>query len=141
MDNANTKEYLDKIRNKVVENLKRTTFAPSVQMTNIPRNPILGGMDDEADDFMDDLDEDDNKDTRFTQRRFDKYTEKAGELSDSEDEEEKSANGIRRQPGTIRRRNQLNYRNLEPESRLDSDGTTAKDASSAGDTDMDIVRA
>lgn len=51
-------------------------------MTDIPRHPILGGMDDEADDFMDDLDKDENKDTRFTQRRFDKYTEKAGELSD-----------------------------------------------------------
>ncbi|OQE71307.1 hypothetical protein PENNAL_c0107G08861 [Penicillium nalgiovense] len=141
MDNANTKEYLDKIRIKVVENLKRTTFAPSVQMTDIPRNPILNGMDDEADDFMDDLDEDENKDKRFTQRRFDQYTEKAGELSDSEDEEEKSSNGIRRQPGTIRRRNQLNHRNVEPESRLDSDWTTAQDASSAGDTDMDSVGA
>ncbi|KAF4765818.1 hypothetical protein HAV15_003265 [Penicillium sp. str.  len=141
MDNANTKEYLDKIRSKVVENLKRTAFVPSVQMTDIPRHPILGGMDDEADDFMDDLDKDENKDTRFTQRRFDKYTEKAGELSDSEDEEEKSANGIRRQPGTIRRRNQLNDRNLEPESWLDSNWTTAHDASSVDDTDMAFVRA
>ena len=53
-------------------------------------------MDDAADDFMGDLDEDENKDTRFNQRRFDKFTEKASELSYSEDEEEKSANGIRR---------------------------------------------
>ncbi|CAI7604189.1 unnamed protein product [Penicillium bialowiezense] len=137
MDNANTKEYLDKIRNQVVENLKRTAFAPSVQMTDVPRNPILDGMDDEADDVMDDLDDDENKDKRFTQRRFDQYTEKAGELSDSEDEEENAANGVRRQPGAIRRRNQVNYRNLEPDSGLDSGMATPQDASSAADGEMD----
>ncbi|KAJ5340945.1 hypothetical protein N7541_010069 [Penicillium brevicompactum] len=137
MDNANTKEYLDKIRNQVVENLKRTAFAPSVQMTDVPRNPILDGMDDEADDVMDDLDDDENKDKRFTQRRFDQYTEKAGELSDSEDEEENAANGVRRQPGAVRRRNQVNYRNLEPDSGLDSGMATPQDASSAADGEMD----
>lgn len=141
MDNANTKEYLAKIRNKVMENLKYTTFAPSVQMTDIPRNHMLNGMDDEADDFMDDLDEDENKDKRFTQRRFDKYTEKAGELSDSEDEEEKVANGIRRQSGTIPCRNQVSYRNLDPESRLDINWTITQDTSSAGDTDIYLPRA
>jgi histone deacetylase 1/2 len=137
MDNANTREYLDKIRNQVIENLKRTAFAPSVQMTDVPRNPILDGMDDEADDVLDDLDDDENKDKRFTQRRFDQYTEKAGELSDSEDEEENAANGVRRQPGAIRRRNQINYRNLEPDSGLDSGMATPQDASSAADGDMD----
>ncbi|CAG8336521.1 unnamed protein product [Penicillium salamii] len=137
MDNANTREYLDKIRNQVIENLKRTAFAPSVQMTDVPRNPILDGMDDEADDVMDDLDDDENKDKRFTQRRFDQYTEKAGELSDSEDEEENAANGVHRQPGAIRRRNQVNYRNLEPDSGLDSGMATPQDASSAADGEMD----
>ncbi|KAJ5406477.1 hypothetical protein N7465_007761 [Penicillium sp. CMV-2018d] len=139
MDNANTREYLDKIRNQVVENLKRTAFAPSVQMTDVPRNPILDGMDDEADDVMDDLDEDENKDKRFTQRRFDQRTEKAGELSDSEDEDETAANGVRRQPGAMRRRNQVNYRNLEPDSGLDSGMATPQDGSSAGDGEMDFA--
>ncbi|KGO71928.1 Histone deacetylase [Penicillium italicum] len=138
MDNANTREYLDKIRNQVVENLKRTAFAPSVQMTDVPRNPILDGMDDEADDVMDDLDEDENKDKRFTQRRFDQRTEKAGELSDSEDEDENAANGVRRQPGATRRRNQVNYRNLEPDSGLDSGMATPQDGSSAADGEMDF---
>lgn len=138
MDNANTREYLDKIRNQVVENLKRTAFAPSAQMTDVPRNPILDGMDDEADDVMDDLDEDENKDKRLTQRRFDKYTENAGELSDSEDEKENAANGVRRQPGAIRHRNQLNYRNLEADSGPDSVLATPQDASSAADGDMDF---
>lgn len=138
MDNANTKDYLDKIRSQVVENLKRTSFAPSVQMTDVPRNPILDGMDDEADDVLDDLDEDENKDKRFTQRRFDQYVEKPGELSESEDEEENAANGVRRQPNAFRRRNQTNYRNLDPaDSGLDSGIATPQEASSVGDADMD----
>ena len=140
MDNANTKDYLDKIRNQVVENLKRTAFAPSVQMTDVPRNPILDGMDDEADDVLDDLDEDENKDKRFTQRRFDQYVEKPGELSDSEDEEENAANGVRRQPGVLRRRNQANYRNLDAaDSGLDSGMATPLDASSIADNEMDTA--
>jgi len=138
MDNANTKDYLDKIRSQVIENLKRTSFAPSVQMTDVPRNPLLEGMDDEADDILDDLDEDENKDKRFTQRRFDQYVEKPGELSESEDEEENAANGVRRQPGAHRRRNITNYRNLDPgDSGLDSGMATPQEASSAGDGDID----
>ena len=136
MDNANTKDYLDKIRTQVCENLKRTAFAPSVQMTDVPRNPMVDGMDDEADDVLDDLDEDENKDKRFTQRRWDQFVEKPGELSDSEDEDMNSANGVRRQPGASRRRNQANYRNLEG-SGLDSGIATPQEASSVGDGDLD----
>ncbi|EIT78526.1 histone deacetylase RpdA/Rpd3 [Aspergillus oryzae 100-8] len=139
MDNANTKEYLDKIRAQVVENLKRTSFAPSVQMTDVPRDPLVEGMDDEADAILDDLDEDENKDKRFTKRRFDQYVEKPGELSDSEDEEENAANGVRRQPGIMKRRNQVNYRNLDVESGLESGMATPADASSVPDDDMDTT--
>ncbi|PIG83230.1 histone deacetylase 1 [Aspergillus arachidicola] len=139
MDNANTKEYLDKIRAQVVENLKRTSFAPSVQMTDVPRDPLVEGMDDEADAILDDLDEDENKDKRFTKRRFDQYVEKPGELSDSEDEEENAANGVRRQPGIMKRRNQVNYRNLDVESGLESGMATPADASSVPDDDMDTA--
>ncbi|KZF24507.1 hypothetical protein L228DRAFT_228525 [Xylona heveae TC161] len=109
MDNANTPEYLEKIRNQVFENLKRTTFAPSVQMTDVPRDPE--GMDDEADAALDDLDEDENKDVRHTQRRWDKFVEKEGELSDSEDEDIAGQNGLRKQPGATRRRNIMDYQN------------------------------
>lgn len=108
MDNANSPEYLEKIKNQVIENMKRTTFAPSVQMTDVPRDPE--GMDDEADAILDDLDEDENKDKRFTAHRWDKYVEKDGELSESEDEEENSRNGVRRQNGK-RRMNIMDYRN------------------------------
>ncbi|KAI9924756.1 histone deacetylase [Aspergillus wentii] len=139
MDNANTKEYLDKIRTQVVENLKRTAFAPSVQMTDVPRDPLVGGMDDEADAILDDLDEDENKDKRFTQRRFDQYVEKPGELSDSEDEDENAANGVRRQPNAIRRRNEANHRNLGVDSGLDSGIATPRDESSIADEEMDTT--
>jgi len=110
IDNANSLEYLQKIKIQVIENLKRTTFAPSVQMTDVPRDPE--GMNDEADAELDDADEDENPDLRYTKRRWDKYIEKDGELSDSEDEDENEANGVRRQPNAPkRRRNMMDYQN------------------------------
>lgn len=140
MDNANTKDYLDKIRSQVVENLKRTAFAPSVQMTDVPRDPLVDGMDDEADAILDDLDEDENKDKRYTKRRFDQYVEKPGELSDSEDEEEIAANGVRPQPNALKRRNQINYRGLDvADSGIESGLATPHDPSSVGDGDLDTT--
>ena len=110
MDNANSQDYLQKIKIQVIENLRQTTFAPSVQMTDVPRDPE--GMNGEVDAEMDDLDEDENQDSRYTKRRWDKYIEKDGELSDSEDDEENEANGVRRQPnGPKRRRNIMDYQN------------------------------
>lgn len=106
MDNANSQEYLEKIKVQVIENLKRTTFAPSVQMTDVPRDP-----DDADDHLLDDLDDDEHKDQRYTKRRWDKYVEKDGELSESEDEDENDRNGVRRQPGTRKRRNMMDYQN------------------------------
>ena len=110
MDNSNSPEYLEKIKVQVIENLKRTAFAPSVQMTDVPRDPE--GMNDEADAELDDADEDDNPETRFTKRQWDKYIEKNGELSDSEDEEENHENSVRRQPNAAkRRRNIMDFQN------------------------------
>lgn len=111
MDNANSPEYLEKIRSQVIENLKRTAFAPSVQMTDVPRNSLGPGMDDDADDAMDDLDADQNHDIRYSQRDWDKYISKDGELSESEDEEANSNMGIRHQPSQPRRRNIMDYQN------------------------------
>lgn len=115
---------------QVVENLRRTTFAPSVQMTDVPRDPLVDGMDDEADAILDDLDEDENKDKRYTKRRFDNYVEKDGELSESEDEESAAANGVRRQPNRERRRGNINYRHLDGDSTIDSGIVTPRDESS-----------
>lgn len=108
MDNANSPEYLEKIKVQVIENLKRTAFAPSVQMTDVPRDP-----DEDPDNILDDLDEDEHKDQRYTSRRWDKYVEKDGELSESEDEDENENNGVRRQPGVRKRRNMMDYQNAD----------------------------
>ncbi|KAI9729111.1 MAG: histone deacetylase [Chrysothrix sp. TS-e1954] len=101
MDNANSPEYLAKIRNQVIENLSRTQFAPSAQMQDIPRD--IEGMDDEAEAELDDLDEDENKDVRNTTRQWDKRVERDDELDESEDEDENQRNGVMGPSGPKRR--------------------------------------
>ena len=46
MENSNSREYLEKIKYAVIENLRNTVPAPSVQMQDVPRQPF-GGMTDE----------------------------------------------------------------------------------------------
>ena len=115
MDNANSPEYLEKIKVQVIENIKRAAAAPSVQLMDVPRDPE--GMDDEHDAEMDDLDEDENKDTRYSQRRWDKHTEKDGELSDSENEDANERNGVRR----ISRRKRMNIMDYQNPNALPDD--------------------
>jgi histone deacetylase 1/2 len=110
MENANSKDYLEKIKIQVIENLKKTAHAPSVQMTDVPRTTIMGGTD-EDDAELDDLDEDENKDTRDTKRRWDQRITRDDELDESEDEEEARANGVRPQNGVAKRRNIMDYQN------------------------------
>ena len=109
MDNANSKEYLDKILTQVLENMKRTAHAPSVQMTDIPRDSL--GMNDDDEAALDDLDEDENTDKRHTQRRADQYIQKNGELSDSEDDE-MDIDGNGRPAPSRKRRIVQNYRHI-----------------------------
>ena len=137
MDNANSPEYLEKIKVQVIENLKRTTFAPSVQMTDVPRDP-----DEDPDNILDDLDEDEHKDQRYTSRRWDKYVEKDGELSESEDEDENDNNGVRPQPGERKRRNIMDYQNPDtvmedvdlPSSAVSPHGDRVRERASRGPT-------
>ncbi|RQM08381.1 hypothetical protein DH86_00002620 [Scytalidium sp. 3C] len=110
MDNANSKDYLEKIKTQVIENLKKTAHAPSVQLTEVPRTTILGGAD-EDDAELDDLDEDENKDKRTTKRRWDQRISRDDELDESDDEEESRANGVRAQNGVLKRRNIMDYQN------------------------------
>jgi len=139
MDNANTPEYLAKIRNSVIENLSRTKFGPSVQMTSVPGD--IEGFDDEADAELDDLDEDENKDARYTQRRWDKYVEKDGELSESEDESENARNGIVKQPGQRKRMNIMDYQNPNAVPELGSGMATPTSASANGDAASAVAAA
>lgn len=138
MDNANSKEYLEKIRIQVLENLRHTAHAPSVQMTDVPRDSMFPGLDDETEKALDDQDEDDNKDTRSTKRRFDKYVEKDGELSESEDDEEEAAEiGVRLQGIGSKRRNQINYRNLDIESGVESSAATPREGTIAPEGEVE----
>lgn len=109
MDNANSPEYLEKIKIQVIENLKKTTFAPSVQMQDVPRDSLMGDLD-EQEDVLDDADEDDNPDVRNTERRRDLRIARDDELDESEDEEGNKANGVHSN-GAPRRRNIMDYQN------------------------------
>jgi histone deacetylase 1/2 len=108
MDNANSREYLDKILTSVLENMRRTVQAPSVQASEIPGKSIAMHDDEEAEE--DDLDEDLHPDARKTQRRSDKRVEGNGELDDSDDEDE--AGMPSRLPGREMRRARMNYRGI-----------------------------
>ncbi|KAE8234446.1 hypothetical protein CF326_g508 [Tilletia indica] len=84
-EDHNSREYLDKIKVQVFENLRNTNFAPSIQGHIEPRLPRDEMMDDE-DDMMregpSDPDVRASKDAASRERRI----QRDGELSDSEDE-------------------------------------------------------
>ncbi|KAG0345125.1 histone deacetylase [Podila humilis] len=84
MDNANTAEYLSKIKQQVLENLHRSKGAPSVQMQPVPRDLDLS-----EDEDLDDPEK------RVPQRLWDKRVVPENEYEDSEDEEMNELNGIR----------------------------------------------
>jgi len=109
MENANSKEYLEKIKIQVIENLKKTAHVPSVQLTDVPRTTMGMGDLSDYEDELDDLDEDMNADERVTMRMLDQRVARDDELDDSDNEEE-NANGARPQ-GSNRRRNIMDYQN------------------------------
>jgi histone deacetylase 1/2 len=132
MENANSSDYLEKIKVQVIENLKKTTFAPSVQMQDVPREP-MGGMTEEEEAELDDMDEDDNKDSRHTQRRWDARVTRDDELDESDDDEEERRishmNGVQAQNGIKKRRNIMDYQNPNAVSDVEMDsGIASPDA-------------
>lgn len=126
MENANSPDYLEKIKLQVIENLKRTAAAPSVQATDIPRTSMMDGLDSDAEDAADDEDQDANPDVRYTQRDWDQKIARDDEFEESEDEEINEQNGVRRQPGQKRRRGIMDFQNpnavpdFEPQSGMGS---------------------
>lgn len=111
MENANSREYLEKIKIQVIENLKKTAHAPSVQMTDVPRATLSGDLDlSDYDDEMDDLEEDELPDERVTMRMLDQRIARDDELDDS-DGEEGQLNGARSRNGVNKRRNIMDYQN------------------------------
>ncbi|KAH3950075.1 hypothetical protein HBH98_024210 [Parastagonospora nodorum] len=111
MENANSHDYLHKIKSTVIENIRRTG-RPSVEaFTNIP-NALPRMADSDGEDEDDDLDADMNPDVRMTQRQRDEHIERDGELYDeSDDEEYKNSLGVRAQPGVKKRRNISDFPN------------------------------
>ncbi|KAG9258210.1 uncharacterized protein F5Z01DRAFT_733694 [Emericellopsis atlantica] len=95
MENSNSREYLEKITAQVIDNLRQTGPAPSVQLQDVPRKPF-GGMTDEEEAELDDLDEDENKDVRMSERQWDKHIENGAEFEASDDDEHARANGATR---------------------------------------------
>jgi histone deacetylase 1/2 len=104
MDNLNTPEYLRKIKNSVIENIRRTCAAPSVQATDVPRASLLNGLNnganrdedadpeanadiDDMDAADDDADADANPDVRRTRRQRDRAVARGDEFEDSDDED------------------------------------------------------
>ncbi|KAG4090852.1 hypothetical protein H8356DRAFT_1711036 [Neocallimastix lanati (nom. inval.)] len=73
--NLNSREYLDRIRERVIENLRHTEFAPSVESMVTPR------------DFEREEYDEENPDIRISQKAKDKYRVNDSSLSDSEDED------------------------------------------------------
>lgn len=107
MENANSPEYLEKIKIAVIENLKKTAPVPSVQMQDVPREGL--GMSDEQEAELDDMDEDENKDVRMTQRRWEKRVARQDEFEESDDEDMARANGVYKPNG--RSRQETNFGN------------------------------
>ncbi|PNY23899.1 Histone deacetylase RPD3 [Tolypocladium capitatum] len=101
MENSNSREYLEKITAAVIDNLRQTGPAPSVQLQDVPRRPF-GGMTDEEEAELDDLDEDENKDVRMTEHRWDKHVQNDAEFEASDDEDMSAANGATRRNGNKR---------------------------------------
>ncbi|KAJ4320746.1 histone deacetylase [Fusarium piperis] len=121
MENSNSREYLEKITAAVIDNLRQTGPAPSVQMQDVPRKPF-GGMTDEEEAELEDMDEDENKDVRMTEHRWDKQVEHEGEFEPSDDDEMARAHGATRQNGN--KRTFTDYRKGEME--VDSGNATPK---------------
>jgi histone deacetylase 1/2 len=78
MENLNTREYLEKTKNIILENLREVQHAPSVQLQPIPRDPYQDTKDAEQDDV--------DPDVRISQKDRDERVSKHMDLSDSEDE-------------------------------------------------------
>lgn len=126
MENSNSREYLEKITAAVIDNLRQTGPAPSVQMQDVPRKPF-GAMTDEEEAELDDLDEDENKDVRMTENQWDKHVEHAGEFEPSDDDELARQNGATRQNGN--KRPFTDYGNKDDVA--DADGKRARTAEPA----------
>lgn len=78
MTNLNTQDYLDKVKNRLFENLRMLPHAPGVQVQSIPEDALRMDVDEDENDA--------DKDVRAPQSEKDKRIIPDNEYSDSEDE-------------------------------------------------------
>ncbi|KAK0557980.1 histone deacetylase [Tilletia horrida] len=101
-EDHNSREYLDKIKVQVFENLRNTGFAPSIQghiEPRLPRDELMDDEDDMAREGPLDPDVRASKDAATRERRV----QRDGDLSDSEDEGEDGRRNISSFGGLRRR--------------------------------------
>ncbi|OAA62141.1 histone deacetylase RpdA/Rpd3 [Cordyceps fumosorosea ARSEF 2679] len=142
MENSNSREYLEKITAAVIDNLRNTGPAPSVQMQDVPRRPF-GGMTDEEEAELDDLDEDENKDVRMTEHRWDKHVENGAEFEASDDDELARANGATRASSSKRTftdfRKDSDEEDTERPAKSSNDKTVDNNAEDGHDVNDDTI--
>ncbi|KDN38203.1 hypothetical protein K437DRAFT_240226 [Tilletiaria anomala UBC 951] len=89
MEDLNSREYLEGLRTKIIENLRSLPFAPSAQMVDVPRVPLTLNSSAAAELSGN---EDSDLDRRISRRLRDAHIQRYGdELSGDEDEDEDPA--------------------------------------------------
>ncbi|EGG20751.1 histone deacetylase family protein [Cavenderia fasciculata] len=98
MENQNSKDYLEKLKIQILENLRHLQHAPSIAHTEIPPDSYS---------YSDDEDDED-PDVRISESDRDRRVTNPGELSDSDEEDGRrhEMNGLDSTPSS-RRRNQV----------------------------------
>jgi len=86
MSNQNTTEYMDKIRSRLLENLRMLPHAPGVQMADIPEDSVDLNKDKEEDDSNEE------KDKRVTMKMMDKRIEPENEFESGKSGNKNSVN-------------------------------------------------
>lgn len=96
MANLNSRDYLEKLRTRILENLRHVQFAPSVQMHSVPADMFTGEVDSDNGDEQhtdDDFDEFFGLDALHRRRAAEESIRKANPTAISETElDEKGAN-------------------------------------------------
>jgi len=77
MENLNDPKYLEKMKIKLIENLRNLEGAPGVAFSEVPPDTYLGE------------EEESDPDVRISQQERDRRVEHEAELSDSEDEDDR----------------------------------------------------
>jgi len=77
MENLNDPKYLEKMKIKLIENLRNVQGAPSVSMSEVP-----------PDMYIDSDEDDDDPEARITERERDRRVAHEAELSDSDEEDD-----------------------------------------------------